>query len=85
MYGFVDLIYYVSLVAKEIKDTENVTYTQAIIGKDSLKWVNVMQEEMDILKKNETWILVDKPKGQKLGIFIRRKRISDIKKSTYEA
>lgn len=42
------------------------SYQDAISYSNSSKWFNVMKEELDSLKKNETWNLVKKPKKNKL-------------------
>jgi len=42
------------------------TYSEALSSSDSHMWLNAMQEEMDALHKNNTWDLVDLPKGSKV-------------------
>ncbi|GJR97710.1 retrotransposon protein, putative, ty1-copia subclass [Tanacetum coccineum] len=57
-----------SFVAAEEEDThETLTYQEAVACEDSSKWKDAMKEEMDSLRKNKTWDLVDHPAGQKLG------------------
>ncbi|GJZ61269.1 retrotransposon protein, putative, ty1-copia subclass [Tanacetum coccineum] len=52
---------------KEEEDThEPLTYQEAVACEDSSKWKAAMKEEMDSLRKNKTWELVDHPAGQKL-------------------
>ena len=34
-------------------------------GEDKHNWLEAMKEEMTSMEKNQTWILVDKPKEQK--------------------
>ncbi|GKC53956.1 retrovirus-related pol polyprotein from transposon TNT 1-94, partial [Tanacetum coccineum] len=49
------------------KDThEPLTYQEAFACEDSSKWKAAMKEEMDSLRKNKTWELVDHLAGQKL-------------------
>ena len=43
-----------------------MTYQEAVTCKDRSKWKAAMDEEVDSLKKNETYELVDHPAGQKL-------------------
>lgn len=45
--------------------SEPRSYQEAISGKDSIRWKNAMQEEMDSLLKNEVWELVPLPKDRK--------------------
>ncbi|GJY41356.1 retrotransposon protein, putative, ty1-copia subclass [Tanacetum coccineum] len=50
--------YAFSVVEKE--DThEPLTYQEAVACEDSSKWKSAMEEEMDSLRKNKTWELVD--------------------------
>lgn len=51
--------------AEEIDD-EPKSYEEAITSDDSNEWKTAMQSEYDSLIKNQTWILVEKPKHQKL-------------------
>ncbi|GKB74706.1 retrotransposon protein, putative, ty1-copia subclass [Tanacetum coccineum] len=56
-----------AFVAAEEEDThEPLTYQEAVACEDSSKWKNAMKEEMDSLRKNKTWELVDHPAGKKL-------------------
>nr|GEX19726.1 retrovirus-related Pol polyprotein from transposon TNT 1-94 [Tanacetum cinerariifolium] len=51
----------------EEEDThEPLTYQEAVACEDSSKWKAAMKEEMDSLRKNKTWELVDHQAGQKL-------------------
>ncbi|GJX88872.1 retrovirus-related pol polyprotein from transposon TNT 1-94 [Tanacetum coccineum] len=43
---------------------EPLTYQEAVACEDSSKWKAAMEEEMDSLRKNKTWELVDHPAGQ---------------------
>ena len=40
-------------------------FEEAVQSVDSDKWSAVMAEEMESLKKNQTWELVELPKGKK--------------------
>nr|GEZ21425.1 zinc finger, CCHC-type [Tanacetum cinerariifolium] len=56
-----------AFVASEKEDThEPLTYQEAVACEDSSKWKASMKKEMDSLRKNKTWELVDHPAGQKL-------------------
>ncbi|GKG55063.1 retrovirus-related pol polyprotein from transposon TNT 1-94, partial [Tanacetum coccineum] len=45
---------------------EPLTYQEAVACEDSSKWIAPMEDEMDSLRKNKTWVLVDHPARQKL-------------------
>nr|GEW89913.1 retrovirus-related Pol polyprotein from transposon TNT 1-94 [Tanacetum cinerariifolium]GEW89916.1 retrovirus-related Pol polyprotein from transposon TNT 1-94 [Tanacetum cinerariifolium] len=71
-----------AFVAVEEEDThEPLTYQEAVACEDSSKWKAAMKEEMDSLKKNKTWELVDHPARQKLvsckWLFKIKERIED--------
>ncbi|GJX92586.1 retrotransposon protein, putative, ty1-copia subclass [Tanacetum coccineum] len=56
-----------AFAAAEEEDThETLTYQKAVACEDNYKWKVAMKEEMDSLRKNKTWELVDHPAGQKL-------------------
>ncbi|GKD10892.1 retrovirus-related pol polyprotein from transposon TNT 1-94 [Tanacetum coccineum] len=56
-----------AFVAAEEEDThEPLTYQEAVAFEDSSKWKAAMKEEMDSLRKNKAWELVDHPSRQKL-------------------
>ena len=53
-------------VAEDIVDSESRNYKKVIGSKDSMEWLKSMEEEMNSLKKNQAWMLVDKPERQLL-------------------
>nr|GFB28875.1 retrovirus-related Pol polyprotein from transposon TNT 1-94 [Tanacetum cinerariifolium] len=56
-----------AFVAAEEEDTqEPLIYQEAVASEDSSKWKAAMKEEMDSLRKNKTWELVDHQARQKL-------------------
>ncbi|GKA89307.1 retrovirus-related pol polyprotein from transposon TNT 1-94 [Tanacetum coccineum] len=56
-----------AFAAAEEEDThEPLTYQEAVACEDSSKWKSAMEEEMDSLRKNKTWELVDPPAGYEL-------------------
>nr|GEW94271.1 retrotransposon protein, putative, Ty1-copia subclass [Tanacetum cinerariifolium] len=57
---------YTFVAAKEEDTHKPLTYQEVVSYKDSSKWKAAMKEEMDSLRKNKTWELVDHPVGQKL-------------------
>ncbi|GJU43455.1 retrotransposon protein, putative, ty1-copia subclass [Tanacetum coccineum] len=66
---------YAFVVAEEKDTYEPLTY-QTVSCEDNSKWKVSMKEEMDSLRKNKTWELVDHPVGQKL---VSRKWLFKIK------
>ena len=66
LYGYADLIAYDFSVVEDLGFDESSSYKKAISCKDANLWKVAMQEEMESLNKNKTWILVDKPKDAKV-------------------
>ena len=69
-------------------DENLITYMDAMQRSDSEKWLEAMQSEMESMKLNDVWTLVDpsevvKPIGCK-WVF-KRKRAADEKVKTYKA
>lgn len=65
-YAVADLISYALTAIHKVNDDERRTYKKAINGKDELKWLKAMNEEIKSLLKNETWKLIVKPKKKKI-------------------
>ena len=42
-----------------------VSYKEAIESDESSFWQDAMNKEMNSLKKNKTWVLVEKPKNER--------------------
>nr|GEX07623.1 retrotransposon protein, putative, Ty1-copia subclass [Tanacetum cinerariifolium] len=57
---------YVFVAAEEENTHEPLTYQDVVACEDSSKLKAAMKEEMDSLRKNKIWELVDHPAGQKL-------------------
>ncbi|GKC02224.1 retrovirus-related pol polyprotein from transposon TNT 1-94 [Tanacetum coccineum] len=79
-----------AFVAVEEEDThEPLTYQEAVACEDSSKWKAAMKEEMDSLRKNKTWELVDHPAGQKLvrykWLFKIKEGIEGVQNPRYKA
>ena len=56
----------VSSCAFLASSAEPCNYDQAIKSDENNEWLKAMQDEYDSLIKNQTWILVDAPKDQKI-------------------
>ncbi|KAL2484776.1 putative mitochondrial protein [Abeliophyllum distichum] len=54
------------LTYQELVENEPLSYDEAMKSKDSLNWKAAMKKEMSSLMQNNTWILVEKPKNQKV-------------------
>ncbi|GJS31119.1 retrovirus-related pol polyprotein from transposon TNT 1-94 [Tanacetum coccineum] len=79
-----------AFAAAEEEDThEPLTYQEAVACEDSSKWKAAMEEEMDSLRKNKTWELVDPPAGQKLvsskWLYKIKEGIEGVQKPRYKA
>ncbi|GKF26566.1 retrotransposon protein, putative, ty1-copia subclass [Tanacetum coccineum] len=79
-----------TFVAAEEEDThEPLTYQEAVACEDSSKCKAAMKEEMDSLRKNKTWELVDHLAGQKLvsckWLFKIKEWIEGVQKPRYKA
>ncbi|GKC15501.1 retrotransposon protein, putative, ty1-copia subclass [Tanacetum coccineum] len=76
--------------AAEEEDThEPLTYQEAVACEDNSKWKAAMEEEMDSLRKNKTWELVDHPTGQKLvsckWLFKIKEGVEGVQRPRYKA
>lgn len=80
-YGQADLVSYAFSVAEELEYQEPNFFKEAIAGREKEDWIRAMKDELDLLEKNATWILVDLPKSQKaIGskwIFKRKMEITE--------
>nr|GFA40559.1 retrovirus-related Pol polyprotein from transposon TNT 1-94 [Tanacetum cinerariifolium] len=80
---------YVFAAAEEEDTHEPLTYQESVSCEDSSKWKAAMEEEMDSLRKNKTWELVDHPAGQKLmsckWLFKIKEMIEGVQKPRYKA
>ncbi|GJT58785.1 retrotransposon protein, putative, ty1-copia subclass [Tanacetum coccineum] len=77
------------IITEEENTHEPLTYQEAIAFEDSSKRKATMKEEMDSLRKNKTWELVDFPAWKKLvsckWLFKIKERIEDVQKPRYKA
>ena len=60
-----DMMYYALCVAEQIEYHESSTYKEAVRSPEKDRWLRTMQEEIDSLYKNKTWVLVLRPLDQK--------------------
>lgn len=64
-FGYADVIVFALTMAEEIGE-EPRSYHEVVSSAESRFWQLAMAEEMESLIKNKTWILVDRPKNQKV-------------------
>ena len=60
MYGFQDLISYALITS-----SGDPTFKEAVHIQKKGSWMSAMEEEMQSLHKNQTWELVELPKGKR--------------------
>ena len=65
-YGIADLISFALMVADEMTGEEPENFKQAMNSRDRGKWLSAMEDEMISLKRNNTWVLVQRPAGKRL-------------------
>ncbi|GJR47271.1 retrotransposon protein, putative, ty1-copia subclass [Tanacetum coccineum] len=84
-----NMVAYAFVAAEEEYTHEPLTYQETVAYEDSSKCKVAMEEEMDYLRKNKTWELVDHPAGQKLVIciwlFKIKEWIEGVQKPRYKA
>ena len=61
-----DIVSYALHVAEEIDSFEPTTYQEAISCFEVEEWTIAMNKEMESLQKNQTWDLVELPKGRRV-------------------
>ncbi|KAH9750404.1 hypothetical protein KPL71_013868 [Citrus sinensis] len=88
-YGIADLISFALMVADEMTGEEPENFKQAMNSRDNGKWLSAMEDEMISLKKNNTWVLVQRPAGKRLvgckWIFKLKDGVSGDKSVRYKA
>lgn len=84
-----DMLYFALNVVENIDCEEPKNYKEAISCEESRQWILAMREELESLEKNGTWILVDKPKNQKLvsckWLFKKKAEMTDREMIRYKA
>ena len=74
--------------ARIIKNDEPLTYTDAVMSRDSDRWLEAMRFERDSMYVNQVWTLVDAPKDvSPIGCkWVYKKKIgADGQVETYKA
>ncbi|WVZ03280.1 hypothetical protein V8G54_024086 [Vigna mungo] len=89
-FGEADLICYALNAAKDLERLDEPrSYKEALDSSDRHLWQGAMEEELEALKKNNTWRLVDLPKGKKVvgskWIFKKKEAIPGGEKARYKA
>ncbi|WVZ16441.1 hypothetical protein V8G54_009423 [Vigna mungo] len=88
--GEADLICYALNAAEDLnRSDEPRSYKEALDSSDRHVWQGAMEEELEALKKNSTWRLVDLPKGKKVigskWIFKKKEATPGGEKARYKA
>ena len=65
-YGYANLIAYALVASHDIDVDEPKRYAEAVQSSNKSKWQEVMNDEIASLKKNHTWILVEKPGNRRI-------------------
>ena len=77
------------LMVEDGERPEPRNYQEAMEDPDSDKWTEASDEEMGSLKKNQTWVLVDRPKNQKpIGcrwVYKRKPGIDGVEDPRYKS
>lgn len=86
-YGHADLISYAFNVAEDIKHKDPMNFKAAMRRNDRKLSITAMQEEMSSLNNNQAWILVNKPKNQRVvgckWIFKKKESFPSIEREMY--
>ncbi|KAL1564721.1 Integrase catalytic domain-containing protein [Salvia divinorum] len=84
-----NMVYYALTVAEDLESSGPNSYREAMEDADKEKWILAMQEEIQSLMKNGTWILVDRPMLHKpIGckwVFKRKHEAADGNKVRFKA
>ncbi|WVZ02051.1 hypothetical protein V8G54_022857 [Vigna mungo] len=88
--GEADLICYALNAAEDLnRPDEPRSYKEALDSSDRHLWQGAMEEELEALKKNNTWRLVELPKGKKVigskWIFKKKEATPGGEKARYKA
>ena len=65
-YGYTETMVYALMTIHKSDRREPTSYTEAMVSQEKDNWFRAMKEEMNSLIKSETWILVERPKNQKI-------------------
>ena len=88
--GQADLICYALTAAEEIEGSVELrNFKEAHESEERQLWLHAMEEELEALRKNNTWRLVELPKGQRVvgckWIFKKKGEIPGVQKTRYKA
>lgn len=61
-----NLMKFVLVSGEALESVEPTSFEEAVNCENSESWKKAMREEIQSLNKNETWMLVEKPKNQKV-------------------
>lgn len=61
-----DPVSYALVMVDDVVSDDPYTYKEAISGRESVEWIAAMTEEIESLRKNQTWELVPLPRGKKV-------------------
>lgn len=67
------------LASAELNCDEPSTYEEAMKSSDRDNWLIAMKDEIDSLERNDTWVLMEKPKSQKI---VDSKWVYKVKRNT---
>ncbi|XP_052185243.1 uncharacterized protein LOC127796879 [Diospyros lotus] len=88
-YAHADIIAYALNIGDSIEHEEPVSYQEACSSNYKTNWLKAIKEEMESLQKNKTWIVVNKPKDQKVigckWIFKRKPGIPSVEPARFKA
>jgi len=87
---YADMVAYALSVAEETDGIgEPSTYSEAVSRDDSAKWLIAMNEEIESLHQNKTWILVKPPSDKKVigckWVFKKKEGIPGVENARYKA
>ena len=87
---YADIVAYALSVGEETNSIgEPASYSEAVSSIDSTKWLFSMQEEIESLYKNKTWVLVKPPARKRIvgckWIFKIKAGIPGVEKARYKA
>lgn len=60
-----DVAAYALVMSELVEEDEPLNFGEAIRSKNGKKWRKASDEEMDSLVKNHTWVLIDRPEGER--------------------
>lgn len=87
--AYIDLLAYAFMSAVELDRKEPTSYTESMKCQDSKLWMAAIKKEMNFLYKNETWVMLERPKDQSTisckWIYKLKKRATESEPVKYKA